>query len=254
MHQFPRWQIGLSAELVHTKIISSGCFDISWARSFNRLAAKDATTTIPIVFGVSDDPVKHGLVASLARPGGNLTGVNFFNAEATAKRPPSSDMNWRRLIIRSPRRNIGAWPVEAGNETDRHGIEAGVKDNRNGPWLRAPRRCRGQRLRCNNDGYFPMHKIGGERGQSIVLSVSPPIVQGDVLTLDEAGIIQALPDHPDEARVDGRRTGAEQSDHWHRRPLRARGARHAAAAPPSSTMNARRRTSGHRPDLSGFGG
>jgi ABC transporter substrate binding protein len=116
MHQFPRWQIGLSAELVHTKIISSGCFDISWARSFNRLAAKDATTTIPIVFGVSDDPVKHGLVASLARPGGNLTGVNFFNAEATAKRPPSSDMNWRRLssgrdvrfIARPPHRTVRA--------------------------------------------------------------------------------------------------------------------------------------------------
>jgi putative ABC transport system substrate-binding protein len=72
----------LAAELVRRQV----AVIVATGGEPSALAAKAATTTVPIVFLIAEDPVRLGFVGSLARPGGNLTGVNIFTAELVAKR------------------------------------------------------------------------------------------------------------------------------------------------------------------------
>jgi putative tryptophan/tyrosine transport system substrate-binding protein len=84
------------------------------------LAAKAATTTIPIVFGSGSDPSKLGLVTSLNRPGGDATGVNFFTNELTAKRIQLL----RELVPAAKRMALLTNPTDPVNESTLRDVEA----------------------------------------------------------------------------------------------------------------------------------
>jgi putative ABC transport system substrate-binding protein len=87
------------------------------------LPAKAATASIPIVFVLNEDPVRTGLVASLARPGGNLTGVNLVSGELTAKRLELL----RELVPSVARVAVIVSPVSLASETTLRDVEPAAR-------------------------------------------------------------------------------------------------------------------------------
>src|SRR5262249_9316376 len=126
-------------------------------------AAKAATSTIPIVFNTGDDPVRVGLVASLSRPGGNLTGTNFFVTELAAKR-----LELLRELV--PDATRVAVLVNPANATS---AETTVRD------AQAAARAMGLQIRVLNAGSSTeidtaFAQLGRERPDALLVSTGPP--------------------------------------------------------------------------------
>ena len=94
--------------------------------------------------------------------------------------------------------------------------------------------------RGGDHGDLPANQIGRQRRQPIELILGPAVFDRHVLALDIAGVFEALTKSAQTLRVAVGRYGAEESDHRHRRLLRARRERPRAAAPPRSVMKSRR--------------
>jgi putative ABC transport system substrate-binding protein len=109
----------LAADLVRRRVAV-----IATASPPAAFAAKEASATIPIVFGMAQDPVRLGLVASLARPGGNLTGINFLLTELAAKRLGLL----REMLPAAKRLAVLVNPAQANNtESTLQEVQAGAQ-------------------------------------------------------------------------------------------------------------------------------
>src|SRR6476660_10123730 len=106
-------------------LVTSRVAVITAANSPPALAAKAATTTIPIVFITPEDPVRLGLVTSLAKPGGNLTGINLLSGELAAKR---LELLRRELVPRAARVAVLVNPANPSTmETTLRDVEAAAR-------------------------------------------------------------------------------------------------------------------------------
>jgi putative tryptophan/tyrosine transport system substrate-binding protein len=117
-NQLDRFSV-LAAELVRRQV----AVIVALGGNVGALAAKATTTTIPILFFATEDPVSLGLVASLARPGGNLTGINLFSGELSAKRLEFL----RELVPSATRVAVLINPIGSTAETTLRDVESAAR-------------------------------------------------------------------------------------------------------------------------------
>jgi len=141
-----------AAELVRLKV------DVIVAGSTQSIdAARQATQTIPIVFPVTFDPVESGFVASLARPGGNLTGLSTVNPDAAAKRVELM----KEIMPRISRLAVLRNPTNSGSQLALKETEAGAK--------RLSIRLQVLEARSGNELAAAFYAAGTERAQALIV-------------------------------------------------------------------------------------
>ena len=143
--------------------------------------AKAATSTIPILFLVGDDPARLGLVASLARPGGNITGINIFNAELAAKRLELL----RELVPRATRVAVLVNPADVwATEPQSGAVKAAA------PQMGLQIQVLNADRRAEIDAAF--ETIGRERPDALFVGTSP-FLNGRRVQLTQLAAFQRLP-------------------------------------------------------------
>ena len=120
----------------------------------------------------------------------------------------------------APARDVAARPIEAGDEAVPDRVAPGCKDDRHRRGCGLGHQCR-RSAEGRDHGHLTMNQFGREHRQSIVLALRPAVFDRDVLTFDEACLLQALAERGHEVRRVGGRSAAEKPDHRHRRLLRA---------------------------------